>query len=150
MREMPEKLERPPALSARARAQIPEALGPRPPANLARLTGSRAAAAHKFDKAFPVIIYSARGVSNGVGRNISAQGMFIETREPMPMGSEVRVVFGSKELGAEISALAEVRFQAFLNFAGSNGEQEGMRGMGVRFLRFEDREPTEAERANLQ
>jgi hypothetical protein len=144
----------PPMLpSPKARPQIPASLGPKLPAALARLTGparERANAAHKFDKAFPVFLESIHGVSNGVGRNISPEGMFVETRDPLPMGSQVRVIFGSREMGAEITAVAEVRFQCFLNYAGADGEQEGMRGMGVRFLRFEEGEATPGSRATAQ
>jgi hypothetical protein len=135
----------------RVRPQIPASLGPKLPASLARLAPpvrERATAAHKFDKAFPVFIDSELGVANGVGRNISSDGMFIETRDPFPMGTQLRVIFGSKEIGAEITAIAEVRFQCFLNFAGSDGEQEGMRGIGVRFLRFVEGEATPGSRAN--
>lgn len=144
----------PPMLPApRVPAQIPASLGPKLPAALARLTPPKvenATAAHKFDKAFPVILQSDAGVANGVGRNISSQGMFIETREPLAMGAKVRITFGSADVGAEIVALAEVRFQSFLNFAGSDGDQEGMRGMGVRFLRFEGEDISPAARANPQ
>jgi len=150
MSEVRGKPERTPAQlpAPRPRTQIPSSLGPRPagtlatrlPAPLARLTKGqeRASAAHRFDKAFPVFLESVRGVANGVGRNISAEGMFVETRDPLPMGTQVRVVFGSQETGVEICAIAEVRFQCFLNFAGSDGEQDGLRGMGLRFLRFEE------------
>jgi hypothetical protein len=98
----------------------------------------RATAAHHFDKAFPVFLTSVRGIANGVGRNISPEGMFIETRDPCPIGSELRVTFEAPGVETELTAVAEVRFQAFLNYAGTDGGQEGMRGIGVRFVRFED------------
>jgi hypothetical protein len=144
----------PPMLPApRPRPQIPSSLGPRLPAALARLAPAqveKATSVHKFDKAFPVILQSDSGVANGVGRNISPSGMFIETREPLAMGAQVRVTFSSSDVGAEITALAEVRFQSFLNFAGADGDQEGMRGMGVRFLKFEDNGVDPALRGNPQ
>lgn len=90
-----------------------------------------------FDKAFAVLVSGPQGVTNGVGRNISEGGMFIETREPYGLGTPVRITFSADELLTEIEALAEVRFQCFLNYAGASGEQEGLRGMGVRFLSFE-------------
>jgi hypothetical protein len=136
----------------RPRHQIPAVL-PKLPASLARLATparERADTAHKFDKAFPVFLYSERGVANGVGRNISPEGMFIESRDPCPIGSEIRIVFGSKEAGAEISAIATVRFQCFLNFSDGAGEQGGMRGIGVRFVRFEEGDPSPGSRANPQ
>ena len=152
VRSKPEK--GPPLLPVSVpKLQIPESLAPKLPAALARLTTparERATTAHKFDKAFPLFVYSERGVANGVGRNISAEGMFIETRDPCPIGAELRIVFGSPEAGAEITAIAQVRFQCFLNFASADGEQEGMRGVGVRFVRFEEGEPTPGSRAKPQ
>lgn len=92
---------------------------------------------HRFDKAFPVRIESAYGIANGVGRNIAPEGMFVETRVPCPLASEVRITFSAPD-DTSIVAVGEVRFQSFLNFAGSTpGESEGLRGFGVRFLRFE-------------
>ena len=98
----------------------------------------RGTAAHQFDKAFPGLVKSERGIANGVGRNISAHGMFIETREPCTIGTQVQVTFSADTIGAEITAVGEVRFQCFLNFSGEAGRQEGMRGMGIRFVRFEE------------
>ncbi len=100
--------------------------------------GSRLAAAHRLDKAFPVFLTSVRGIQNGVGRNISPEGMFIETREVCPIGTEVRVTFEAPGVATNLTAVALVRFQAYLNYSGTGGEQEGVRGMGVRFLRFEE------------
>lgn len=100
--------------------------------------GRRRTASHKFDKAFHVLLSSDRGLVNGVGRNISPEGMFIETRDVCPIGSELRVLFSADSIGTELTAVAEVRFQCFLNFAGSDGESDGVRGVGVRFLRFEE------------
>lgn len=98
---------------------------------------ARKTAAHHFDKAFPVFLTSVRGIANGVGRNITEEGMFIETRDPCPLGSELRITFEAPAIGTELTAVGEVRFQAFLNYAGQDGQQEGLRGIGVRFLRFE-------------
>lgn len=112
---------------------------PEPIARVARRPepNTRATAAHHFDKAFPVFLSSVRGIANGVGRNITPEGMFIETRDPCPIGTEVRVTFEAPALGTEITALATVRFQAFLNYSGADGETDGLRGIGVRFVSFE-------------
>lgn len=99
-----------------------------------------------FDKAFAVLVSGPQGATNGVGRNISEGGMFIETREPYAIGTPVRVIFSADELQTEITAIAEVRFQCFLNYAGASGEQEGLRGMGVRFLSFESPKPPDGRR----
>jgi hypothetical protein len=135
---------------SRARAELPVSTGPRLPAALARLAApatalAKASNAHKFDKSFPVFLQSVRGIANGVGRNISRDGMFIETRDPCPIGSEVRVTFDSPGLETSLVAVGEVRYQCFLNYASPSGEQEGMRGIGVRFLRFEDDVRTNAK-----
>jgi hypothetical protein len=122
----------------------PARAAPRLPSNLAGHAMPereiRGTAAHQFDKAFPVLVRSERGLANGVGRNISSHGMFVETREPCTIGTEVRVTFAADSVGAEITAIGEVRFQCFLNFSGEAGRQEGMRGMGIRFVRFEESE----------
>lgn len=114
------------------------ALAPRLPTALAQVAEKKRSNIHDFDKAFQVLVSSSRGVMNGVGRNISTEGMFIETREPLSIGSVVRITFLAPSLETELTAVAEVRFQTFLNFAGPGGEQEGLRGMGVRFVRFEE------------
>lgn len=99
---------------------------------------ARAPGLGSFDKAFAVFVSGPQGVTNGVGRNISAGGMFVETREPYSIGTVVRITFTEPDLQTELTAVAEVRFQCFLNFAGSSGEQEGLRGMGVRFVSFDE------------
>lgn len=99
---------------------------------------TRAPGLGPFDKAFAVFVSGPQGVTNGVGRNITAGGMFVETREPYSIGTGVRITFTEPALKTEITAVAEVRFQCFLNFAGTSGEQEGLRGMGVRFISFDD------------
>ena len=127
------KVKTPPGPGGPAPA-LPEPLAAvtRPPADGHRTTAQR------FDKAFPVFLSSVRGIANGVGRNISPEGMFIETRDVCPLGSEVRVTFEAPAVETNLTAVAEVRFQAFLNYAGRDGEQDGLRGIGVRFLRFEE------------
>jgi len=113
-------------------AVLPEALS----RATARAPGPRGISP-PFDNAFPVHLSSVRGESSGVGRNITPEGMFIETREPCPLGTELRIEFDAGALGSQVIAVAEVRFQAFLNFAGDAGSTNGLRGVGVRFVRFE-------------
>jgi hypothetical protein len=124
---------------------VPEGAPPRLPEALARAARRQSkavdTAAHHFTKAFPVLLRSDRGVLNGVGRNITETGMFIETRDVCPMGSELQVIFEAPSIGTELTAVAEVRFQAFLNFAGRDGDEGHLRGVGVRFLRFEAGRP---------
>jgi hypothetical protein len=88
----------------------------------------------RFDKAFPVWLDGERGVMSGIGRNITESGMFVETREPLPLGSRVRVTFAGPSSPTEMTLEAEVRYQCFINFAKEGGSRSGMRGMGLRFV----------------
>ncbi len=94
-------------------------------------------AAARLDKVFPVYLEGERGGGLGVARNISAGGMFVETREPQPIGSQVRVTFPAD--GGEMSAGGEVRYVCHLLGRGAAGDAAplALRGMGVRFLYFE-------------
>jgi hypothetical protein len=89
----------------------------------------------RFDKAFPVFLEGDRGVASGVGRNITDGGMFIETREPFPLGTRVKVTFPSPHGGAEMTLEGEVRYQCFINFGRPDGvTRGGMRGVGLKFV----------------
>jgi hypothetical protein len=94
-------------------------------------------AAPRLDKVFRVYLEGERGMGLGIARNISEGGMFIETRAPQPIGSQVRITFPS-ENGA-MTALAEVRYVCHLLGRSSPdpGGPLARRGMGVRFLYFE-------------
>jgi hypothetical protein len=95
----------------------------------------------RLDKVFPVWLEGQRGGGLGVARNISEGGMFIETRDPHPLGSQVRVSFPSQE--GEMSAVAEVRYVCHLLGRLADGAPQAgaahaaVRGMGLRFLYFE-------------
>ncbi len=97
--------------------------------------------ATRLDKVFPVWLEGQRGGCFGVARNISEGGMFIETRDPLPLGSQVRVSFPSQ--WGEMTAVAEVRYVCHLlgrlaDGAPAHGSPHAaVRGMGVRFLYFE-------------
>ena len=93
-------------------------------------------AAPRLDKVIPVYLDGERGAALGVARNISEGGMFVETRAPEPIGSQVRVIFAADE--GEMTAVAEVRFVCHL-VAGApeDGRPATLRGMGLRFLYFE-------------
>lgn len=90
--------------------------------------------AGRLDKAFPVFLEGERGVAAGIGRNISDSGMFVETREPFPLGSRVRVTFTSPSGGAEMVLEGEVRYQCFINFTRADAVRAGMRGIGLKFV----------------
>jgi Tfp pilus assembly protein PilZ len=93
-----------------------------------------AIAVGRFDKAFPVFLEGDRGVASGVGRNITDTGMFVETRDPFPLGTRVNVTFPSPDGGAEMTLEAEVRYQCYINFARSDASRSGMRGVGLKFV----------------
>ncbi len=88
----------------------------------------------RLDKAFPVFLEGDKGVASGVGRNITDSGMFVETREPFPLGTRVKVTFPSPGGGAELTLEGEVRYQCYINFARAEGTRAGMRGIGLKFV----------------
>ena len=111
-----------------------------------RTTGSKADAAAatdrrtapRLDKVFTVFIEGERGGALGVARNISEGGLFVETRDPQPLGTQVRITFPSTS--GDMTAVAEVRYVCHLLARGGPGAAGGhaaVRGMGVRFLYFE-------------
>ena len=93
--------------------------------------------APRLDKVFRVFLEGERGMGLGVARNISSGGMFVETRTPQPIGSQVRVTFSSD--GSEMTAVAEVRYVCHLlgRTPASPHAATALRGMGLRFLHFE-------------
>jgi hypothetical protein len=99
--------------------------------------GGERRSAPRLDKVFPVYIEGGRGGALGVARNISEGGLFIETRDPEQLGSQVRITFPSE--GGEMTAVAEVSYVCHL--IGQVGERvprrAAVRGMGVRFLYFD-------------
>ncbi len=93
--------------------------------------------APRLDKIFPVWLEGDRGGAMGIARNISEGGLFVETRDPQPLGSQVRVTFPSPS--GEMTAVAEVRYVChLLGRAASDAlTHSAVHGMGVRFLYFE-------------
>ena len=98
------------------------------------LAAAVTAAVARFDKAFPVYLEGDRGVASGVGRNITDTGMFVETREPFPLGTRVKVTFSSPHGGAEMTLEGEVRYQCYINFTRPDASRAGMRGIGLKFV----------------
>jgi len=91
----------------------------------------------RFDKVFPVRVDSVLfGDLPGVARNISAGGIFIEMRDPLPLGARVRISFLNPEQTAEIVALGEVKNHYFVNYV-QDGTTRSLSGMAVRFEGFE-------------
>ena len=112
-----------------------------------RLDAADRRAGTRLDKVFRVYLEGEHGMGLGIARNISEGGMFVETRVPQPIGSQVRITFPSD--AGEMTAVAEVRYVCHL-LGRTPGWQRGplaLRGMGVRFLYFE---PDEAVPPDLQ
>ena len=101
--------------------------------------------APRLDKVFRVYLEGERGMGLGIARNISEGGMFVETRVPQPIGTQVRITFPSD--AGEMTALAEVRYVCHLVGRASTSSLGplALRGMGVRFLYFEADEARPAE-----
>lgn len=91
----------------------------------------------RLDKVFRVYLEGDQGCGLGIARNISEGGMFVETRSPQAIGSQVRITFPSD--AGDMLAVAEVRYVCHLLGRGQ-GPAPGplaLRGMGLRFLFFE-------------
>ena len=101
--------------------------------------------AARLDKVFRVYLEGERGMGLGIARNISEGGMFVETRAPQPIGTQVRITFPSES--GNMLAVAEVRYVCHL-LARGQGRIPGplaLRGMGLRFLYFEADEAAPAD-----
>jgi len=92
----------------------------------------------RFDKVFTVYLTTAEGMTRGIARNISSSGLFVETRDSLPLGGKIKVTFTSED-GTEMTALCEVRYQVALNY-GSGDEVQGTRGAGLRIVAYEVQE----------
>lgn len=93
----------------------------------------------RFDKVFTVYITTPDGMTRGIGRNISATGMFVETREPMPLGGRLKVTFSGED-GTEMTCLCEVRYQVALSYGKKDGGAGFSRGVGLRIVAYETKE----------
>ena len=92
----------------------------------------------RFDKVFPVRVESVLfGELAAVARNFSAGGIFLEMRDPLPLGARVRISFMNPEETAEIVAVGEVKNHYFVNYV-QGGATRSVSGMAVRFEGFEN------------
>ncbi len=91
----------------------------------------------RLDKVFRVYLEGDHGMGLGIARNISEGGMFVETRAPQPIGSQVRITFPSES--GEMACVAEVRYVCHLLGRATTSAPGplALRGMGVKFLYFE-------------
>lgn len=90
----------------------------------------------RLDAVFSVLLDTPMGEFLAVARNVSPGGMFIETRDPLPLGTKLRIRFQMPDSDDEIVASGEVKNHYFLNYAGAR-ERSSLTGMGLRFLGFE-------------
>lgn len=90
----------------------------------------------RFDKVFTVYLTTQEGMTRGIARNISTAGLFVETRESLPLGGRIKLTFCSDD-GTEMTALCEVRYQVALNYSGADEEPAGTRGAGLRIVAYE-------------
>ncbi|HZH75482.1 MAG TPA: PilZ domain-containing protein [Archangium sp.] len=90
----------------------------------------------RFDKIFTVYLSTEGGLSRGIGRNISSQGLFVETREAMALGERVKVTFAGED-GTEMTCLCEVRYQVALSYGRKDGREGNSRGVGLRIVAYE-------------
>lgn len=92
----------------------------------------------RFDKVFTVYLTTPDGMTRGIGRNLSSQGIFVEVREPLPLGGKVRCTFAGDD-GTEMTCLCDVRYQVALSY-GKDGETSFSRGVGLRIVAWETKE----------
>ncbi len=93
----------------------------------------------RFDKVFTVYLSTEGGLSRGIGRNISSQGLFVETREALALGERVKVTFAGED-GTEMTSLCEVRYQVALSYGRKDGREGNSRGVGLRIVAYEVQE----------
>ncbi len=92
----------------------------------------------RFDKMFSVRVESLLfGEMYCVARNVSAGGIFLELRDPLPLGATVRVCFPVPDGSGDVVATGEVKNHYFVNFT-QGGVTKAISGMAVRFTSFED------------
>jgi PilZ domain len=90
----------------------------------------------RFDKVFTVYLSTQDGMTRGIGRNISARGLFVETRDSIPLGEKLKVTFAGED-GTEMTCLCEVRYQVALAYGKQDGREGHSRGVGLRIVAYE-------------
>lgn len=93
----------------------------------------------RFDKVFTVYLSTQDGMTRGIGRNISARGLFVETRDSIPLGEKLKVTFAGED-GTEMTCLCEVRYQVALAYGKQDGREGHSRGVGLRIVAYETQE----------
>jgi len=93
----------------------------------------------RFDKVFTVYLTTPDGITRGIGRNISARGLFVETREAIPLGGRVKATLTGED-GTEMTCICDVRYQVALSYGKEDGNEGFSRGVGLRILAYETKE----------
>lgn len=96
----------------------------------------------RFDKIFTVYLTTQDGMTRGIARNISSQGLFVETRDSIPLGGKLKLTFTGED-GTEMTCLCEVRYQVALNYGLKSDDEEAegtTRGVGLRIVAYETKE----------
>jgi PilZ domain len=88
---------------------------------------------------FTVYLSTEGGLSRGIARNISARGLFVESREPLGLGERLKVTIAGED-GTEMTCLCEVRYQVALSYGRKDGREGNSRGMGLRIVAYEVQE----------
>jgi Tfp pilus assembly protein PilZ len=83
--------------------------------------------------AFPVLVESSAGIRRCIARDISARGIFVETVDAYPVGSEVRAIFALPDGSWEMTVRCQVR--RVLRLEASDGS---LHGVGLSFEEVED------------
>lgn len=96
--------------------------------------GSNRRENQRFEYGVEVNLESEHNFYTGFTENISTGGLFIATRDLIPIGTQMQMVFTLS--GVELNATVEVRWHR-LEQSGDEGLSPGM---GVRFLNLTDGE----------
>ena len=91
----------------------------------------------RFDKVFTVYLTTPDGMTRGIGRNISVRGLFVETREPLPLGGAAEGdVRGRRRHGDDVPVRGALPGGA-LRTAGRTGARATAAGVGLRIVAYE-------------
>lgn len=83
--------------------------------------------------AFPVLIEGPYGLRRCVARDVSERGLFVETNEIFPLGTELRVTFSLPDGSWEMTARCTVKHVMKLSGLGGS-----LHGMGLALGAIED------------
>jgi hypothetical protein len=90
-------------------------------------------AARRLRLAFPVLLDGPFGMRRCIARDVSGRGLFVETNDPYPPGSDVRVTFALPDGSWEMTARCLVRH--VMRFDAADGT---LRGVGLSFEEIMD------------